>query len=129
MTIGIGFRCTDGVVILSDTQISNGAMKYYEGKIHSMPLKGSEGQCGVVLTYAGSPALWKKFRDKFDSTMRDTQYDPTPANIEQTVSELLNQMTSSLYDAAGNPNLYLLCGTVCEGKELTCSPKFSLAKA
>jgi hypothetical protein len=49
--------------------------------------------------------------------MRDTQYDPTPANIEQTVSELLNQMTSSLYDAAGNPNLYLLCGMVCEGKE------------
>ena len=117
VTIGIGFRCTDGVVILSDTQISNGTMKYYEGKIHPISLKGSEGLCGVVLTYSGSPALWKKFRDKFDSTMRDAQYDPTPTSIEQSISELLGQMANSLYDPSGNPDLYLLCGMVCEGQE------------
>jgi len=117
VTIGIGFRCTDGVVILSDTQISNGAMKYYETKIYSIPLEGSEGRCGVVLTYAGSPALWKKFRDKFDCSVRDAQYDPIPTNVEQTISELLYQMSNSLYDPTGNPDLYLLCGVVCAGHE------------
>jgi len=49
--------------------------------------------------------------------MRDAQYDPTPTNIEQTVSDLLSQMGSSLYDPSGNPDLYLLCGIVCDGQE------------
>jgi len=117
VTIGIGFQCTDGVVLISDTQVSNGAMKYYEGKNYSIPLEGSSGRCGVVLTYAGSPALWKKFRDKFDSTMRDESYDPTPTNIEQTVSDLLVQLGGSLYDPNGNPDLHLLCGIACQNQE------------
>ncbi len=37
MTIGIGIKCTDGVVLSSDTQITfPGSHKYYESKIFTV---------------------------------------------------------------------------------------------
>jgi hypothetical protein len=116
VTIGLGFSCADGIVLLSDTQMSNGYMKFYETKLLAYPLQGSKGVCGVTLTYAGNPTTWKKFRDEFESAVHDNQYDPTANNIEKTVSEILCNMRPMLFNPHGEPDLYLLCGAIQDGQ-------------
>jgi hypothetical protein len=62
VTIGIGFRCSNGVVLCSDTQITwKGRHKAYETK--QFYLTGVNWTMASV--YAGDPQLWKSFRDKF----------------------------------------------------------------
>jgi 20S proteasome alpha/beta subunit len=56
VTIAAGFRCSDGVVLCSDTQITQAAGKSYESKIYRI---NPEADCFLV--YAGDVALIKEF--------------------------------------------------------------------
>jgi 20S proteasome alpha/beta subunit len=62
LTIGIGFRCVDGIVIASDTQITYpGSHKRYEYKI----FEHREALWSAIFTYAGEPDLMREFFGNF----------------------------------------------------------------
>jgi 20S proteasome alpha/beta subunit len=56
MTIAAGFRCKDGVILCSDTQITQAAGKTYESKI--FPIK-DDADC--LIAYAGDVGYIKEF--------------------------------------------------------------------
>lgn len=115
MTIGVGFVCPDGIVICADTEMSNGFMKFSENKIYPFGLRGSKGQCALAITYAGNQALMKSFRDRLSVVIRDPAFDANPDSVEEIVKDTLQGMGGSLFDSAGNPDLYLLCGIAQKG--------------
>jgi hypothetical protein len=110
VTIGVGFACQDGIVLCSDTQMSNGSMKFYEDKIFPYYMnKNVDGKpCSVVMTYAGNPVLMKSFWDKFCDANKALAATPNPSDMRKLIEQILENMI--LVDAAGNPDLYLLCG-------------------
>ena len=57
VTIGMGFRCSDGIVVCADTQITWQGHKDYECKVYY--LSGHDWTMASV--YAGSPHLMKSF--------------------------------------------------------------------
>src|SRR5271167_4782076 len=67
VTIGVGFLCSNGIVLCADNQITWPQFhKYYECKIypHSTP------EWATVFTFAGNPSLMKSFDGKFEGAMR-----------------------------------------------------------
>ena len=61
MSIGIAFRCSDGIVVCADSQITWQRHKDYERKIHY--LAGIDWTMASV--YSGNPHLMKSFFSKF----------------------------------------------------------------
>jgi len=59
--MGIGFFCSDGIVLCADTQITWKDHKAYECKIH--PVGGIDWV--GAFTYAGNPHLVKSFKTRF----------------------------------------------------------------
>jgi 20S proteasome alpha/beta subunit len=57
MTIGLGFRCSDGLVIASDTKESDGLTKRYVDKIYTV----RDGDFSCALTAAGTADLIEMF--------------------------------------------------------------------
>src|SRR6266852_4723666 len=64
MTIGIGFRCDDGVVLCADTQITvPGILKDYQSKFRFHVVER-----GIVAScYSGHPSLSKVMNDRLDA--------------------------------------------------------------
>ena len=64
MTIGIGFRCDDGVVLCADTQITvPGILKHYQSK-----LRFHVEQHGIIAScYSGYPSLSKVMNERLDA--------------------------------------------------------------
>jgi hypothetical protein len=67
VTIGIGFKCIDGVVLAADQQVTWGeSHKSYERKFRS---HSSGDEWNASFTFSGSPVLFKSFNDKFGESM------------------------------------------------------------
>jgi len=66
VTIGIGFRCDDGIVMCADTQITwPESHKYYECKVYEHRTEAWT----MVNTFSGDPEMAKVFNEKFDAAM------------------------------------------------------------
>ncbi len=117
MTIGIGFRCVDGIVLCSDTEISDDSMKYTERKIHYRIIKGSAGDCTIGLTYSGSPELMEMVWDKFLVTVECPSYNPTPESIKDSLESILRDNKDVITPDKGG--LSILCGIAQKGGQFS----------
>jgi 20S proteasome alpha/beta subunit len=68
MTIALGFTCQEGIVLGADTQLTaTGSHKGYACKLFS---HGSiQGSWLAATTYAGYPAVFDSFNDRFREEM------------------------------------------------------------
>jgi hypothetical protein len=112
VTIGIGFKCIDGIVLAADQQVTwRDSHKSYERKLcgHS-----SGKEWNATFTYAGSPVLWKSFNDKFGEAMALLPVPPTVKSIRDVIETVL----SFFDDLKQEPeNLSLLCAVTVPGDD------------
>jgi hypothetical protein len=112
VTIGVGFKCIDGVVLAADQQVT------WEDshKSHERKLRGhSRGdKWNATFAYSGSPVLWKSFNDKFGEAMDLLPPQPSVKRIRDVIETVLN-----LFDGLkDNPmSLNLLCAVVVAGED------------
>src|SRR5208337_2942352 len=112
VTIGIGFKCKDGVVLCADQQITwSGGHKYYENKIY--PLQTDEYT--VAFTFAGNPNLMKSFKGKFDAAMKLFPPPYTGERIQDAIETVLGLMDALDTDPDG---LHMVCSVVIPGQEI-----------
>jgi 20S proteasome alpha/beta subunit len=111
VTIGIGFRCRDGIVLAADQQVTwEDSHKAYECKFRC---HFSDGW-NVAFTYAGSPVLWKSFNDKFGEAMNLLREPPTMRVIRDMVETILGLFDELKDDPA---RLNLLCAVIVTGED------------
>ncbi len=117
MTIGIGFSCADGIVLVADQQISYGAyFKKYECKIFTH----NTSDWAIGMTYSGDPELMKIVDEKFTEAMENTYRSKKPGSGSE-IKKLLEKTLSGMktLDTAQDPEgFYMLCGVVIPGKEM-----------
>lgn len=117
MTIGIGFRCTDGIVLCADEQITYGAyFKKYEYKIFTH----NTTDWAIAMTYAGDPELMKVVDEKFREAMGKAYHSKKPESASE-IKKLLEKTLTAMrtLDAAQDPDgFYMLCGIVIPNKEM-----------
>jgi len=112
VTIAIGFKCSDGVVLAADTQITwQDSHKYYERKLR--PHFDETRTWNATFTFAGDPALWKSFNEKFRDAMALTQTVPVTASRIRDVIETVLQLFDVLH--RDPMNLNLLCAVSVPG--------------
>lgn len=113
LTIAIGFRCSDGVVLAADTQLTwAGSHKGYETKMH--PHQTEEHN--VTFTFAGDYTIWKSFNEKFAEALPMLPRPLTIPIIKTAIETILSLF--SVLEA--NPNeLNLLCGITVPGGGIT----------
>src|ERR1700719_3848454 len=60
VTIGVGIKCTDGIVLCADSQFTfQNSHKFYDTKIYNLHLDKRPGW--VCFTFAGDPGLMDMF--------------------------------------------------------------------
>jgi hypothetical protein len=113
VTIGIGFLCSDGIVLCSDTQVTwQQFHKYYEHKIRS---HGGDGWT-LAFTYSGNPSVMKMFDGKFANAAASYLNNPPDA---RTVQNMVETVLSTIDVLDNDPNsLCMLCGIVIPKKEM-----------
>jgi hypothetical protein len=105
VTIGIGFRCEDGIVLCADTQITYPAYhKYYDHKIYH---HSENNEYTTAFTFSGNPNLMRMFFDKFCEAVAVAQRPLTESKIRDVIETVLGCM-----DVLDNDELHLLCGIV-----------------
>ena len=111
MTIVLGFRCTDGVIICADQQITSpGAFKYHQTKISIERFKSFD----AVFAYAGQPGLALEVHDKIVSALRTVAIDgPVSTIVRETADSVLSNM-GRLYTEL---ELQMLIGTTTRGQK------------
>jgi 20S proteasome alpha/beta subunit len=113
VTTGMGFRCSDGIVVCADTQITWKGHKDYECKV--CHLSGHDWTIASV--YAGSPHLMKSFSARFIELMKMREHGK-PA----TVKEMREIVETALYyfdELETDPMaLNLLIGFIIPSKEM-----------
>ncbi len=111
VTIGIGFRCRDGIVLSADQQVTWGdSHKAYERKLRC---HSSDGW-NAAFTYAGSPVLWNSFNDKFGEAMKLLRKPPTIRIIREMVETILGLFDELKDDPTC---LNLLCAVIVPGED------------
>ena len=92
MTIGIGFKCVDGIVICADTQITvEGSHTFYAPKVWDY--REPDDKWSVVFTYAGSVDLMDSFKDKLIRFLGDNE-PATTLDLKDATEIVLNNMRS-----------------------------------
>lgn len=85
VTIGVGFLCSDGIVLCADRQLTNtGGFKYEENKIF---LHGDNAG-DVIFSYAGDPDAAKMIWQDIKPIVRETPKSPTPLIGTETLNTL-----------------------------------------
>lgn len=101
VTIGVGFKCSNGIVLAADTQMTwKDSHKYYECKLY--PHRQHEWT--VVFTFAGDPSLMKSFNDKFGDAMKLCPAPHAVGKIKDTIETVL-QFFDVLRDQPTDLNL------------------------
>lgn len=104
VTIVVGFRCSDGIVICADRQItSEGAFKYHEPKISVEEFDAFS----AVFAYAGLPGLAQEVHAKVTQTLRQAAAEE---NIIETVRETTDAILSNMGRLYNELNLQMLIG-------------------
>jgi 20S proteasome alpha/beta subunit len=114
MTIAIGMRCIDGIVLCADQEITGpSGVKYYEEKIHVI-----EGRGWVLaLTYADSTGLMKEAQKKILDFIGNTpDIKITPEAVYKTAESILIGMGRQQGDL--NLQLLIAISTIYEGPEM-----------
>lgn len=113
MTVGVGFKCMDAVVLGSDTQITwPGYHKHYENKIFLHGAGGDNNPWSTGFTYAGSPNLAKSFHGKFVAATPLIPPPMTADKLQQAVETVLSLFT---FDNDQN-SLQMIGGLVAGGE-------------
>jgi len=91
VTIGVGFKCVDGIVLCSDTQITfQGSHKFHQNKICEIELPSAGGW--ACFTFAGDPDLMMMFKDRLVDSMGKADYIPTGHNTRKLIETTLARM-------------------------------------
>ena len=113
MTIGVGFKCVNGIVLGADTQITwPGNHKYYENKIFARSEGLSDNPWSVAFTYAGNPNLAKSFHAKFIAAIPHIPRPVTEEKLQQAVEAVL-----SLFTFDSDQNVLQMIGGLVAGGE------------
>jgi len=127
MTVALGFRCEDGIVLCADTQITKeGALKYYQKK--TFLVEGSD-RWSVGFTYSGNPDVMdlviEKMRERFlpdgievydEKGERNIYLEPTIGVVREIVEEVLIQVSKK--HKKEMDSLEMLCAVSIAGKAL-----------
>lgn len=105
VTIGVGFKCVNGVVLCFDTQLAwEGSHKGYKRKIYTHSGNGWT----AAFSFAGLRDLMESFDEKFDSAMSAMRPPFTVAKIQQTIEKVLFRI--DLLDKPEINRLQMVCG-------------------
>src|ERR1039458_9611374 len=89
VTIGVGFRCVDGIVLCADNQITwQGSHKAYECKIR----QHRTDEWTLVNTFSGDPEVFKSFNEKFDEAMPHASNPHTARQIRSVIASVISSM-------------------------------------
>lgn len=114
VTIVIGFRCVDGIVICADQQITAaGAFKYHEPKISAEDFETFT----AVFAYAGLPGLAQEVHNKVCAVLHNTSIE---AAVIGSVREIAESVLSDMGRLYTDLQLQMLIGVNSwqEGAEL-----------
>jgi 20S proteasome alpha/beta subunit len=110
VTIVVGFRCSDGIVICADRQITaSGAFKYHQTKISSEEFDTFT----AVFAYAGLPGIAKEVHDKIASLLRQLTLEDTAI---RTVQETTDSVLSAMGRLYTDLNLQMLIGVTSQNE-------------
>lgn len=108
MTIGVGFRCEDGIVLCADNQITwPQSHKFYERKLYQHRTQ----EWTMVNTFAGDPELVKSFNDKFDEAIRLLPAPITGKRFREAIETMLGLLPHT-------DDFYMLCAVAIPNTEL-----------
>jgi hypothetical protein len=112
VTIGVGFKCIDGIVLAADQQVTwKDSHKFNERKLRG---HSSGGEWNATFTYAGNPVLWQSFNDKFGDAMAMLPAPPTVKRIRDVIETVLSLFEELRQEPE---NLSLLAAVVVPGEE------------
>jgi len=116
MTIAVGFRCVDGVVLCADTQMTNrvSGMKYNDEKIHTINNFG-ETNWTVAMVYSGDPNILKSFYEKVRKTLLPKRDDVTLDDAREAIQTALYEVHSSSADV-NSEYIDVICGVSIGGQ-------------
>lgn len=91
VTIALGFRCSDGVVLCADQQMTvQGWHKFHETKMYA--IAGMEAPSyTVMLTYAGNPHAMKALHQKMASVTEQNYFDSVDS-VKMLLEGFLSEM-------------------------------------
>jgi len=117
MTIAIGFRCVDGIVLCADTQITSRAvgMKYSEDKIHTIANLG-ETNWIVGITYSGDVGILKSFHEKLSNTLLPKRNDIALQDVREAIQSALFEVHNNSADI-NTEYIDVICGVSIGGKK------------
>jgi 20S proteasome alpha/beta subunit len=118
MTIAAGVLCSDGIVICSDTQITESYSKYDRPKIWQ------EGNY-LLVTGSGTSDFMKMAFDKLSASLK-TAYPENPSDAREIIENLIRSIyeehilpfSQSNHYAAAHLSLSLIVGIRCHNDEL-----------
>ena len=116
VTIGIGIKCTDGIVLSADTLITvPGYHKYYQPKISTIDFPPSPAH--ALFTFAGDPELMKTFKDKFIDAIHRSDFVLSVLAVKDTTEDILQEMEQTILNSLdrGTGGLQMLCASCVEG--------------
>jgi len=94
MTIALGFKCIDGIVLCSDSQITGHALKFSATKIGVLNRLTENSQWALGVTYAGDPDVMDSFYDRISERLiQDKQAEAQDAaSIKEVIEESLHSV-------------------------------------
>lgn len=108
MTIAAGFRCSDGIVLCADRQVSvPGALKYFEKKI----VVEEAPEWSLAIAVAGDVGFAREIREKAIETIRSFEESPTIGQVREVLDDILVR-TSRLYMREEDPIQLLMALTL-----------------
>jgi hypothetical protein len=98
VTIGVGIKCADGIVLSSDTLITvQGSHKFYQTKFYPIDLLDNAGR--ICFIFSGEPDLMNMFRDKFLKEITSMEYAPTVQGTRDVIEKILQQMEHEIINS------------------------------
>ena len=114
MTIGVGFRCRDAIVLCADTQPA-WPQSHQDSERTIYDHYGDAGEWAVAFTLAGSPTLMRSFDAKFSEMMQIAPTPKTASTIQDVIETALSLHDTLDTDPSG---LSLLCAIVIPQQEM-----------
>lgn len=88
VTIGIGFKCSDGILLATDTQYTRGGIKSHGPKLFDLVEPVKHPDVSVLVAGAGSVPFMKLAIDKIEERLAKTA-DPSLDDVKVLVEDVL----------------------------------------